>query len=79
MNQFTLIVYTIIWLAFPICGLLGWCFYITARHEERKLWIARGKDPDSIYENKRERSFPWLKLGMVAVSPGIGVLKNSPG
>jgi|GEM_PF-3888803 len=65
---------TIIWLAFPVCGLIGWIYYSKARHEERKLWIEQGQNPNDHEEKKETSSDIWLKLGIVVASLGVGLL-----
>lgn len=64
----------IIWLAFIISGFLGWYFYNKSRHEERKLLIEKGKNPyDNLTPKTKDRSI-WLKIGIIAISLGIGLL-----
>jgi len=69
-----LILKTIIWIAFPICGLIGWIYYIKLRHEERKLWIEQGVNPDSHTNKKNNWALLWPKLGVVILSLGLGLL-----
>lgn len=75
MQELTIqILKTIIWLAFPICGLIGWIYYNRARHEERRLWIEQGQNPDNYVDKKNPASQIWLKLGMVVLFLGLGLL-----
>lgn len=71
---FLLLLNALIWIAFPVCGLIGWIYYIKSQNEERKLWIERGVDPSSMLNPKKRFQFPWLKLGMIILGLGTGFL-----
>lgn len=61
------------WLIFPILGYLGWHYYNKARHEERKLLIEQGTNPDEVLKTPKASRFPWLKIGVVVTALGIGL------
>lgn len=52
-------------------GFLTWYFVHKARHKERILMIEKG-----IYTEKDKQilKFPWLKLGIVILGLGLGLL-----
>lgn len=64
----------LIYLAFPICGLLGWYFHDKFKYEERKLMIEKGMHPDVSSGSSDRRNFIWVKLGIVVLGLGIGFL-----
>lgn len=66
-------VWLIVWLAFPVCGYFGWYYYNKCRHEERKLLIEQGKNPDEFSNRRKDFRFPWFKIGAVIISLGIGL------
>lgn len=68
-----ILIWLIVWLAFPVCGYFGWYYYNKSRHEERKLLIAQGKNPDEFLKPRKPFRFPWLKIAAVIVSFGIGL------
>jgi hypothetical protein len=68
------IIWPIMWLAFPLFGFFGWYFYNKSKHEERKLLIEKGINPEQFSSSFKSFRFPWLKLGIVVVGLGVGLL-----
>jgi len=66
------IVQQILWLAYPLCGLLGWYFYNKSQHEERRLMIEKGMNPKENRNAPPKTRFLWLKLGIVIAGLGFG-------
>jgi hypothetical protein len=62
------------WLAFPLLGFFGWFFYAKSKHEERKMLIERGINPDEFSKSTQNFRFFWIKLGMVVIGLGFGFL-----
>lgn len=67
-------IYLIIWLAFLASGVIGWFFYNKMKLEEKKLLIQQGIHPDEKLSERRKWQFPWLKLGIIIISLGMGLL-----
>lgn len=67
-------IYMIVWLAFLVSGVLGWYFYNKVKLEEKKLRMEHGLDPEDPNRRDRRWHFPWLKLGIVVISLGVGLL-----
>jgi hypothetical protein len=61
-----------VWLGFFASILLGWYFYLQARHKERMALIEKNADLSEVFK-AREYHFPWLKLGMLIGGIGIGL------
>ena len=68
------IVELFLWLAYPFCALAAWYYYIRYKHQERIHMIEKGIRPeDHLPSQDRGRSL-WLKLGMVVMGLGLGLL-----
>jgi hypothetical protein len=63
----------IMWLAFPLFGFFGWFFYNKSKHEERKLLIEKGINPEEFSRSNQNFKFFWFKLGMVVMGLGLGL------
>ena len=63
----------IMWLAFPLFGFFGWFFYHKSKHEERKLLIEKGINPEEFSKTTQYFKFFWFKLGMVVMGLGLGL------
>ncbi|MCK9411786.1 MAG: hypothetical protein M0Q53_05765 [Prolixibacteraceae bacterium] len=61
----------LVWLGFFASILLGWYFYLQARHKERMALIEKNADLSEVFK-ARENRFPWLKLGMTITGVGFG-------
>jgi len=64
----------IVWLAFMVCGFLGWYFSHRARHKEKLLLIEKGASPEDLRKKERAGKFPWTKIGVVILSLSAGML-----
>jgi hypothetical protein len=74
----------LVWLGFFACIFFGLYFYFSARHKERMALIEKNADVSEIFKvRKFQFRFPWLKLGMIFLSVGFGliavvILANQP-
>lgn len=69
------IFYFILQISFLLCLFFAWFFYNKSKHEERKLLIQQGinlNDP-LLNKGKSLKAF-WLKIGMVVLGLGIGLI-----
>jgi hypothetical protein len=62
-----------VWTSFLICVFLAWFFSHKARHEERKMLIRQGANPDESQKSGSGFRFPWLTVGMLVLGLSIGL------
>jgi hypothetical protein len=62
----------LVWLGFFASILLGWYFYLQARHKERMALIEKNADLSEIFK-ARDNRIPWFKLGMLFLGVGFGL------
>ena len=64
-------------LAFIICIFLAWFFSHRAKHKERMMLIEKGLATEEKTNDERSFSFPWLKVGIIILGLGIGLMVRS--
>jgi hypothetical protein len=65
----------LVWLGFFASIVLGLYFYFSARHKERMALIEKNADVSEIFKVREfQFRFPWLKLGLIILSVGLGLL-----
>ena len=75
MEEFSMVV---VWLAFFASIFFGWYFYLQARNRERMALIEKNAEVAEIFKRREFKfKFPWLKLGMIVLGMGIGILISS--
>lgn len=66
---------TLVWLGFFASIFFGWYYYIQARNKERMALIDKNADVSEIFRVRRHTfRFPWLRLGMIFLGVGLGLL-----
>lgn len=74
-NTISDITVTILWLGFFSAILLSFYFYLRFRNKERMALIEKGVDVSEIFKQRDLKfKFPWLKVGMLLLGVGFGVL-----
>lgn len=61
-----------VWLTFQTSAFLGWYFYNSSKHAERRLLIEKGINPEESPNSSNKSGFPWLRLGVVIMGLGLG-------
>jgi hypothetical protein len=69
------IIFTILFLAFLTVAFLAWYFTHKTREKERLIMLEKGMElPDFAAGWQFNFRFPWLKMGLVIVGIGLGLL-----
>ncbi|WP_293946923.1 MULTISPECIES: DUF6249 domain-containing protein [unclassified Sphingobacterium] len=65
------VIFAVVFTLLLLFGFLTWYFSHRARHKERLLRIEKGIPP---IQERTDTPFPWLKLGVVVLGLGVGLL-----
>jgi hypothetical protein len=66
---------TLTWMSFFAAIILSYYFYLRFRNKERMALIEKGIDVSEIFKNREFTfKFPWLRLGILVLGIGIGIL-----
>ena len=78
METFEITFISVLLIIFMTGVFLTWFFMHKAKSKERMLMIEKGVDLSQLrQERKSNFNFPWLKVGIVIASMGIGLVLGS--